>query len=97
MEEASLADELFVINEGKLLAKGTPVEVFSKRELLKNAGLEAPQASNLVNELKKSGIDIDVSGVIDTDSAVRAIEAAFEKSGIRPQTRPDTPKGAQNA
>ena len=97
MEEASLADELFVINEGKLLAKGTPVEVFSKRELLKNAGLEAPQASNLVNELKKRGIDIDVSGVIDTDSAVRAIEAAFEKSGIRPQTRPDTPKGAQNA
>lgn len=93
MEEAAKADEIFVINDGKLISHGTPTEIFCQKELLNTAGLEPPQAAKLIDSLKASGIDITAESVIDTQSAVLAIEASFEKAGVKKQG----PKGAENA
>ncbi len=87
MEEAAKADEIFVVNEGKLLTSGTPTEVFANTELLTQAGLEAPQAAKLCSILKQNGIDIDLYGVIDTKSAVYAIKQALDKAGIVPEVK----------
>ena len=59
MEEAAKADRVIVINDGRLALDGTPREVFSKVEMLRDMGLEAPQGNELVLELKNAGLDIE--------------------------------------
>ncbi len=58
MEEAARADRVIVINDGKIALDGTPREVFSKVERLREMGLEAPQGNELILELKKAGLNI---------------------------------------
>ena len=72
MEEVIDADKIFVMNNGELVMQGTPKEVFSKVEGLKEIGLEVPQATELAYELKKSGMDIP-DGVLSVDELVDAI------------------------
>ncbi len=72
MEEAVDADKIFVMNEGKLVMQGTPREVFSKVDELKEIRLEVPQATELAYELKKSGIDIP-DGVLSVDELVKEL------------------------
>ena len=72
MEEVVDADKIFVMNKGELLMQGTPKEVFSKVEELKEIGLEVPQATELAYELKKSGIDIP-DGVLSVDELVKVL------------------------
>lgn len=59
MEEAVEADRIAVMDEGKIIIKGTPREVFKNVELMKKIGLDVPQVTELAYELKKSGIDIN--------------------------------------
>ena len=58
MEEAVLADRVFVMDSGKLLTEGTPREVFSEVELLKRHRLDVPQATELCYKLRACGVDI---------------------------------------
>ena len=59
MEEAVMADRVFVIDDGKLLTSGTPDEVFSQVELLKRHRLDVPQATELCYKLRACGLNID--------------------------------------
>ena len=59
MEEAARADRVIVINDGRLSLDGTPREVFSEVEKLREMGLEAPQGNELVLKLRKAGLKID--------------------------------------
>ena len=59
MEEAVMADRVFVIDDGKLLTSGTPDEVFSQVELLKRHRLDVPQATELCYKLRACGVNID--------------------------------------
>ena len=45
MEEVIGADRIFVMDDGKLVMEGTPKEVFSKVEKLKELRLDVPQAT----------------------------------------------------
>lgn len=65
MDEAARADRVIVINDGRLVVDASPETVFSKTELLHSMGLEAPQSTELIAVLKKSGIDLGVSFVSD--------------------------------
>ena len=56
MEEASEADRVFIMTDGKITDKGTPREVFSHSEKLKEAGLLPPLATQVYQELKQAGI-----------------------------------------
>ncbi len=58
MEEAIRADRVIVINDSRVYMDGTPKEVFSRIEDLKKVGLEAPQGTELLFELKKLGYDL---------------------------------------
>ncbi len=59
MEEAAQADRVIVMDHGKIVMEGTPKEVFSHVEELKKIGLDVPQTTELLYNLKKSGINID--------------------------------------
>lgn len=58
MEEVLLADRVIVMKKGKIAADGTPKEVFSRVEMLKEIGLEVPPAAELAYELRKEGIPL---------------------------------------
>lgn len=58
MEEAVLADKVYVVDNGRMLTSGTPREVFSQVELLKKHRLDVPQATELCHKLRACGIEI---------------------------------------
>ncbi|MBR3994708.1 MAG: energy-coupling factor transporter ATPase [Clostridia bacterium] len=78
MNEAAQADRIIVVDGGKIIADGSPVEVFDKDDLLYSAGLEAPQSSNLVKRLKNAGADISGTA-LNSDEAAIAIGKALKK------------------
>ena len=70
MDEAVKADRLIVLEEGRILLDGTPQEVFSQEEALREANLELPLAVELAGRLRKRGIEvpkdiINVEGLVD--------------------------------
>ena len=58
MEEVTSADQVIVMEQGKVLMQGTPKEVFSRVEELKEHRLDVPQVTMLAHELRKSGLNI---------------------------------------
>lgn len=58
MDEAVDADRLYVLNKGKVVTSGTPREVFSRREIIKESGLSLPFAAQIYEKLKEDGIDL---------------------------------------
>ena len=72
MEEAARADRVVVINDGEIVLDGTPGEVFTDTELLHAVGLEAPQGTELIAELRSMGYDISSDG-LDEDECVSAL------------------------
>lgn len=58
MDEAVRADRVIIMNEGDILLDGTPSEVFSQSEIIKEASLDVPLAVELAGRLRKRGIKI---------------------------------------
>ena len=58
LEEAAKADEVLVLNDGKLLLQGTPKSVFSYMDELKKASLDVPFIYKLIACLKEKGLEI---------------------------------------
>lgn len=59
MEEAVEADQVMVMEGGRLALTGTPEQIFENVEQIRRAGLDVPQITALAYELKKSGVNID--------------------------------------
>ena len=74
---ARLSDKIFVMNKGKLLCEGTPMEVFSQGELLKSIGLDIPQISQLFLELSKKEPSIP-TGIFSIEDAVQILEPMYK-------------------
>ena len=58
MEEVIDADAVFVMQDGRIVLQGTPKEIFSQVEKLKELRLDVPQVTLLAHELRKSGVQI---------------------------------------
>ncbi len=58
MEEIIYADRAVVMDKGHIAMQGTPREIFSEVEKLKELRLDVPQVTLLAYELKKSGINL---------------------------------------
>lgn len=62
MDSAStLADRIVALYQGKIVADGTPREVFGDRNLIKEIGLDVPFVARVVDRLEERGIVIDKS------------------------------------
>lgn len=57
------AEKIFVLNEGKILASGDKNEIFSNKELLKEAHLKAPITTEILYQLKEKGFDVDTTKI----------------------------------
>ena len=69
MEEAVDADRVIVMEKGRKVLEGTPKQVFSKIDKLKEIGLDVPYMTELSRELNKEGLDID-SDILTVDEMV---------------------------
>ncbi|GGJ75109.1 energy-coupling factor ABC transporter ATP-binding protein [Virgibacillus salexigens] len=58
LHEIVQADRVIVMNDGQLWDEGIPREVFSKKDGLKEIGLDTPFISSLAEELKLAGISL---------------------------------------
>lgn len=72
MEEVIHADRVIVMDSGRIVMQGTPREVFSQVELLKEYRLDVPQVTLLAHELKKKGLPIK-EGILSIDELVEEI------------------------
>lgn len=58
MDEAALFDKVVVMSDGKLVASGTPKEVYKDAKLIESVGLKLPRPTKLAMHLKENGIDL---------------------------------------
>lgn len=72
MEEVIGADKVIVMDEGKIVMQGTPREVFTRVEELKQYRLDVPQVTELAYELRKNGLAIP-EGILTVDELVSEI------------------------
>lgn len=78
MDEAVQAGRVIVMDEGNILTEGTPREVFSQVELLKQHHLDVPQATELAYRLRSYGCGIP-DGILNEEECVGALYALIRK------------------
>ncbi len=59
MEEAVFADKVIVVDGGKILAEGSPREIFAQTDMLISCGLDVPDTVKLSLLLKEKGVPIE--------------------------------------
>ncbi|MDE6699955.1 MAG: energy-coupling factor transporter ATPase [Acetatifactor sp.] len=72
MEETIHADRVLVMNAGKIAMEGTPKEIFSQVERLKELRLDVPQATLLAHELRGRGLNLP-TGILTAQELVEEI------------------------
>ena len=78
MEEAALADKIFLMERGKILKIGTPQKIFSDIKELKRLGLDVPAAVELAEKLRKRGINLP-KNILTDDELVKALIGGVDK------------------
>ena len=73
---ARMSDQVLVIDKGRLAMDGTPSEVFRREEELKAMGLALPDATEIVSQLRKRGMELPAD-CLTVDQAAEAIAAAL--------------------
>lgn len=72
MEETIHADRVFVMDQGKVAMEGTPREIFSRVEKLKELRLDVPQVTLLAYELQKRGLNLP-DGILTVQELTKAL------------------------
>ena len=91
---ARFADNVVIMNRGRVLMEGTPHEVFVREDFIRQAGLDVPQITNIVKALKIRGWDIS-SNIYTMDEAVDAIFQAVKVPRRPGGTSADRSGGAE--
>ncbi|MCO6531117.1 MULTISPECIES: energy-coupling factor transporter ATPase [Lactobacillus] len=58
IDEANMADNIIVMNDGKLITQGNAMKVFSQVKLLKEIGLDVPFFQQVMDDLRSDSITI---------------------------------------
>lgn len=79
MEEVIYANKVYVMDKGKVVLQGTPREVFSHVEKLKELRLDVPQVTLLAHELKKQGLQLPdgILTIKELTDALKTCRRAF--------------------
>ena len=72
MMEAAQTDRVIAMAAGKIIADGTPEQVFSQVELLRSVGLTVPQTTELLDTLNKMGWQLPLDA-LSTQACAQAI------------------------
>lgn len=85
MEEAAEADRILVLREGAIVLDGTPEEVLTQDEVLRELNLDIPFATQLSRLLQDKGIDIPT--FVDREALKEALWLLYSNTSATP-TRP---------
>ena len=69
MDEVIDADQVIVMDHGKIVMEGKPREIFSQVDQLEQYHLEVPQVTKLAYELKKQGMPLPDGILSETELA----------------------------
>ena len=62
------ADLCIVVNKGKIVYEGLPINLFINNELMNNVGIEPPLVIEFANELNKNGFKVNMQNIKDVSS-----------------------------
>lgn len=86
MEEVIDIDKLYVMDDGKLVMSGTPREIFSQVEKLKELRLDVPHVTELAYKLQKEGVPLK-NGILTseefTEELIRVRNEGFNVNNSR--------------
>ena len=76
------ADRVMIISDGVIALEGTPKEVFSQVERVRELGADVPGVTDIMDELMKRGFP-EMEMQVDTEAAACEIAAALGREGVR--------------
>ena len=82
MSECVQADRLIALSDGRMIADGTPREVFAQIALLRQEGLTAPATVRLLYTLRQAGYDVPLTA-LTVDECADAVAALLAGKGAR--------------
>ncbi len=77
---ARVADRIMVMNKGRLALFEPTREVFRKGDTLRGYGLQVPQITRIMQDLRRRGLDVP-EGVLTVDEAFAALLPLLQKEG----------------
>lgn len=80
MEEIIHANKVFVMDKGKIAMEGTPREIFSQVERLKELRLDVPQVTLLAHELKQGGLELP-DGILTIEELTAELDRCSKAAG----------------
>ena len=83
MEEAINADRIIVMDRGKVAMQGTPREIFSQVERMKELQLDVPQVTLLAHELRGLGLKIPDSILTKEELAAALLDGQTGQNSDR--------------
>ncbi len=75
MNEAEDADRVVVMDDGEVVMDGTPREVFTQVARLRSMGLTVPDTVDLLDRLRKDGVDVPLTALTVEECADAILEA----------------------
>jgi energy-coupling factor transport system ATP-binding protein len=94
MEEAVLAERVFVVSEGRVALAGEPFEVFSQKERLRELALDVPFSLLLAEALRERGVP--VSEIVRPEELKKELWRRHGCQGCQGARPPDNPHPADN-
>ncbi|MCC6147823.1 MAG: ATP-binding cassette domain-containing protein [Anaerolineaceae bacterium] len=73
----SLAQQILILDKGRLLAKGDPYDVFQDIDRLRKTGLKIPAASEITNWMVEAGLSSHIE--ISEESAINSLQDLIQK------------------
>jgi len=78
MEEAVFADRVVVMDRSHVVLEGTPRQVFAQVDVIKAAGLDVPQVTELAYELRKDGLNLP-EGILTLEEFTEAAAKLYRE------------------
>ncbi len=77
---ARVADRIIVMNKSELVTFDDTKKVFAKGDMLSKIGLQVPQITKIMQDLKQRGFDVP-DGVLTVDEAVAVLAPLMKREG----------------
>lgn len=73
MEEAAQADRILIVSDGEIVSEGTPREIFSNVEKMRDLHLDVPRMTSLAADLRREGMPLE-EGILSVEDLVKEVE-----------------------